>query len=73
MRGVLRGENRYHGEEGMVESVAKAGEKFEFGLEEGEARAFVGKFGFSLRGNAVTSSGFWSGTLRIRRAQSLRK
>jgi methyltransferase (TIGR00027 family) len=47
--GVLRGENRYYGEEGMVESVAKAGEKFQFGLEEGEAKVFVGKFGFSLK------------------------
>jgi methyltransferase (TIGR00027 family) len=47
--GVLRGENRYYGEEGMVESVAKAGEKFLFGLEEGEAAEFLGKFGFSLK------------------------
>lgn len=47
--GVLRGENRYYGEEGMAESVAKAGEKFQFGLEEGEAGAFVGKFGFNLK------------------------
>ena len=47
--GVLRGENRYYGEKGMVESVAKAGEKFQFGLEEGEAAEFVGKFGFCLK------------------------
>jgi methyltransferase (TIGR00027 family) len=47
--GVLRKENKYYGEEGMVESVAKAGEKFQFALEEGEACDFVGRFGFSLK------------------------
>jgi methyltransferase (TIGR00027 family) len=49
--GVLRGENKYYGEEGMAKSVAKAGEKWQFGLEEGEAHGFVGKFGFSLKDN----------------------
>jgi methyltransferase (TIGR00027 family) len=52
--GVLRGENKYYGEEGMVENVAKAGEKWQFGLEEGEAEQFVGKFGFSLKDNCDT-------------------
>lgn len=47
--GVLRRENRYYGEEGMVDSVAKAGEKFQFGLEEGEDAAFVGRFNFTLK------------------------
>jgi methyltransferase (TIGR00027 family) len=47
--GVLRGENRYYGEEGMVASVAAAGEKFQFALEEGEAGAFVVRYGFSLK------------------------
>lgn len=47
--GVLRGENRYYGEEGMAESVAAAGEKFQFALEEGEAGVFMAKFGFSLK------------------------
>ncbi len=41
--GVLRGENKYYGEEGMTKSVAKAGEKWQFGLEEGETKEFVGQ------------------------------
>ncbi|MCW4000936.1 MAG: SAM-dependent methyltransferase [Candidatus Bathyarchaeota archaeon] len=49
--GVLRGENKYFGEEGMADSVAKVGENWQFGLEEGEAEQFVGKFGFSLKDN----------------------
>ncbi len=49
--GVLRGENRYYGEEGMVENVAKAGEKWQFGLEEGETEGFLAKFGFNLQDN----------------------
>jgi methyltransferase (TIGR00027 family) len=47
--GVLRGENKYYGEEGMTERVAKAGEKWTFALEEDETEKFVGKFGFSVK------------------------
>ncbi len=49
--GVLRGENKYYGEKGMAQSVAKAGEKWRFGLEEGETAGFLDKFGFTIKDN----------------------
>ncbi len=49
--GVLRGENRYYGEKGMAKNIAKAGEKWQFGLEEAEAEGFLGKFGFTVKDN----------------------
>jgi methyltransferase (TIGR00027 family) len=49
--GVLRRENRYYGEKGMVERVAKAGEKWTFALEEDEAKSFLSKFGFVVEDN----------------------
>lgn len=49
--GVLRGENKYYGEEGIAQRVAKAGEKWTFGLEENEAESFLGKFGFKVEDN----------------------
>jgi len=43
--GVLREENKYYGEKGMIERAAKAGEKWTFAFEEGEAVDFLGKLG----------------------------
>jgi methyltransferase (TIGR00027 family) len=47
--GVLRGENKYYGEKGMYERLAKAGEEWTFALEEDEAEPFLGKFGFTVK------------------------
>ncbi len=49
--GVLRGENKYYGEKGMIERVAKTGEKWTFAFEEGEADGFLSKFGFNIADN----------------------
>ncbi len=45
---VLRGENRYYGEQGVVKTVSRAGEGFTFGIEEGKIGDFAAKHGFSL-------------------------
>jgi|AGTN01.1.fsa_nt_gi methyltransferase, putative, TIGR00027 family len=45
---VLRKENRYYGEKGMVKSVSRIGEGFTFGIEEGKASDFASKHGLSL-------------------------
>lgn len=47
--GVLRRENKYYGEEGMVERVAKSGENWLFALEEDEAEPFLARFGFMVK------------------------
>ena len=47
--GVLRGENKYYGEEGMYKRTAKVGEEWTFALEENEAESFLGKFGFKVK------------------------
>ena len=54
--GVLRGENKYYGEKNMVENVSKSGENWTFGLEEGEAKMFLEKFGFALRDNCDSAA-----------------
>lgn len=45
---VLRHENRYYGEQDIFETVAKAGEGWTFGLEEGEVESFLKKRGFVM-------------------------
>ena len=45
---VLRGEGRYYGEESIVRSVTKAGERWNFGLDDGDLEAFLNRFGFEL-------------------------
>jgi methyltransferase (TIGR00027 family) len=45
---VLRHENLYYGEKSMVESVAKAGEKWHFGIEKGKIVQFLSDYGFKL-------------------------
>jgi methyltransferase (TIGR00027 family) len=45
---VLRGEGRYEGEKKIVESVAKAGEDWQFGIEEGQLGSFLLNHGFRL-------------------------
>jgi methyltransferase (TIGR00027 family) len=50
--GVLRGESRYYGEEGMAEKAKKVGETWLFGLEEDEAERFLGRYRFTLRDNS---------------------
>jgi methyltransferase (TIGR00027 family) len=46
---VLRHENIYYGEKGMVESMAKAGEQWHFGIEKGKIEQFLSGYGFELR------------------------
>ena len=46
--GVIRNENRYYGEQQGFEMVAKVGEGWTFGLEEGEIGPFLTKRGFEL-------------------------
>jgi len=46
---VLRHENMYYGEEGAVETVAKAGESWQFGIDKGEIGQFLSRYGFELR------------------------
>jgi methyltransferase (TIGR00027 family) len=45
---VLRQENRYYGEQGIFETVAKTGEGWTFGLEEGEVEPFLAARGFEM-------------------------
>lgn len=45
---VLRRENRYYGEQGIFETVAKTGEGWTFGLEEGEVEPFLAARGFEI-------------------------
>jgi methyltransferase (TIGR00027 family) len=45
---VLRQENRYYGEQGIFETVAKTGEGWMFGLEEGEVEPFLAERGFEM-------------------------
>jgi methyltransferase (TIGR00027 family) len=45
---VLRRENRYYGEQRGFEMVAKVGEGWTFGLEEGEIESFLEKRGFDV-------------------------
>jgi len=46
---VLRHEDMYYGEKGAVETVAKAGEQWHFGIEKGEIGQFLSRYGFELR------------------------
>jgi methyltransferase (TIGR00027 family) len=46
---VLRRENLYYGEEGFSDSVAKAGEEWRFGIEKGEIKQFLSRYGLELR------------------------
>jgi methyltransferase (TIGR00027 family) len=46
---VLRYEHIYYGEKGVVESMAKAGEQWHFGIEKGEIVQFLSRYGFELR------------------------
>jgi methyltransferase (TIGR00027 family) len=45
---VLRCENRYYGEQGLFETVSRAGEGWTFGLEEGVIESFLAERGFDL-------------------------
>jgi len=45
---VLRGENRYYGEQQILERVSKVGEGWTFGLEEGVIEGFLAERGFEL-------------------------
>jgi methyltransferase (TIGR00027 family) len=45
---VLRRENRYYGEQGIFETVARTGENWTFGLEEGEVEPFLAAHGFEM-------------------------
>jgi len=46
---VLRHEDIYYGEKGSLETVAKAGESWHFGIEKGEIGQFLSRYGFELR------------------------
>ena len=46
---VLRHEDKYYGEKGFAETVAKTGEQWRFGIEKGEIRQFLSKYGLELR------------------------
>jgi methyltransferase (TIGR00027 family) len=45
---VLRRESRYYGEQGIFETVSKAGEGWTFGLEVGAIEAFLAERGFEI-------------------------
>jgi methyltransferase (TIGR00027 family) len=45
---VLRYENLYYGEKGIAESMAKAGEQWHFGIENGQIGQFLSRYGFEL-------------------------
>jgi methyltransferase (TIGR00027 family) len=45
---VLRHENIYYGERGIVESVEKAGEQWHFGIEKGEVERFLSAYDLNL-------------------------
>jgi methyltransferase (TIGR00027 family) len=46
---VLRREDKYYGERGFADAVAKAGEEWRFGIEHGEIKQFLSKYGLELR------------------------
>jgi len=46
---VLRHQDMYYGEKGALETVAKAGESWHFGIEKGEIGQFLSRYGFELR------------------------
>jgi methyltransferase (TIGR00027 family) len=46
---VLRGAGLYYGESEIVDSVTKAGERWHFGIEDGELAPFVQAYGLSVR------------------------
>jgi methyltransferase (TIGR00027 family) len=46
---VLRREYLYYGEEGFADAVAKAGEQWRFGIEKGEIKQFLSRYGLELR------------------------
>lgn len=46
---VIRHEDRYYGEEGAMETLAKAGESWQFGIEKGEIGQFLSTYGFELK------------------------
>jgi len=48
---VLRRENIYYGEKGIMDLVTKANEVWTFGIEKGETETFLRKYNFSLIGN----------------------
>jgi len=52
---VLRRENRYYGEQGIFEVVAKTGEGWVFGLEEGEVEPFLAARGFEMLAHYTTA------------------
>ncbi len=45
---VLRHDDIYYGEKGLVESMAKAGEQWHFAIERGEIMQFLSRYGFEL-------------------------
>jgi methyltransferase (TIGR00027 family) len=45
---VLRRENRYYGEQGIFETVSRAGEGWTFGVEEGTLESFLKQRGFDV-------------------------
>jgi methyltransferase (TIGR00027 family) len=45
---VLRQENRYYGEQGLFETVSRAGEGWTFGLEDGAIESFLAERGFAI-------------------------
>ena len=46
---VIRLEDMYYGEEGAMETLAKVGEPWHFGIEKGEIARFLLRYGFELR------------------------
>jgi methyltransferase (TIGR00027 family) len=46
---VIRDETKYYGEEGALETLAKVGEAWHFGIEQGGIGAFLSQYGFTLR------------------------
>ncbi|MBN1615087.1 MAG: SAM-dependent methyltransferase [Deltaproteobacteria bacterium] len=45
---VIRREDTYYGEEGAMETLAKVGELWHFGIEKGEIGQFLKRYGFEL-------------------------
>lgn len=45
---VLRQEGSYYGEKDILKSVAKSGERWHFGIEEGELKQFLKKYGLRV-------------------------
>jgi O-methyltransferase involved in polyketide biosynthesis len=45
---VIRHEDMYYGEKGALETLAKVGESWYFGIEKGEIGQFLVKYGFEL-------------------------